>query len=628
MKIPENVDRVLSVRRMLLDDAPLPVGLLNASIQRSWERTRANGVRPRDRHLFGHWVSAREARRVEQEHQALISLALPDMQHLWSSIRSPHWLVMLTNRQGTIVHTLGEPVSAPRELSPFRSGRRLVETELGTNAPIVVAEEAAPVVVLGHEHFLDELRGFDCAAVPIFGLDGKIAGILDVTGFHVEQDRRILERVIAAASSIENRAYETASSDFVVRLHEDPRYIGTPNQGIVLVREDGAILSANRAAQAMLALESAVPSSPVRLEDLFDLQGAAALRGLRRGPLPAHTRRGARLFADVASGTSRKSVAIHQRTSTLPSDARMEVAFSKAREVFDRGLPILLRGETGAGKERFARRLHDEMAGDEAFLLIDCSALADGISAGSDLFRAFDRARPSSRSITSHRSPSGRGCTLFLDEVGNLPMHGQTRLLRSLESHAAASDHSGSRCPDAIRVISATRRDLLPLVAAGKFREDLYFRLTALTLLIPPLRERSDREALVQSVLAEITEANGLPCSVSASAIEQLLKHPWPGNIRQLRSALEVASALAGPGNEITAEMLPLLETEPLPEHLSVPVDAPRTLQQIRLDSVRAVIAAQQNNISAAARVLGVSRTTLYKYLRDHEPSRVQRTRY
>lgn len=161
-----------NARRILLDDAPLPMGLMRLPIQRSWERTRVYGIRPRDRHFFGHWVSARDARRVEDLHQGLTGLALTDMHDLWESIRSRDWIVLLTNREGTIVFAINDGVSAPRELSPFRCGRRLAEAELGTNAPCVAAGKSEPVLVRRDEHFLEELQGFDCAAVPIFGFDG------------------------------------------------------------------------------------------------------------------------------------------------------------------------------------------------------------------------------------------------------------------------------------------------------------------------------------------------------------------------------------------------------------------------------------------------------------------------
>jgi transcriptional regulator of acetoin/glycerol metabolism len=148
-------------------------------------------MRPGDKALFHHLVSAQEMRRVQEAHRPLIEIARPDMEQLWRSMRSPHWVVLLIDTQGTIVHSMGDDERAPRELRlPLRCGRRLLEGEFGTTAPAVAVREAQAIEVRGEEHFLDELRHFSCAAAPIFDLDGKVAGVLDVTGIDAPMDAR------------------------------------------------------------------------------------------------------------------------------------------------------------------------------------------------------------------------------------------------------------------------------------------------------------------------------------------------------------------------------------------------------------------------------------------------------
>lgn len=602
-----------NVRRLLLDGAPLPVGLLRPSIHRSWERSRTYGIGPRDRHLFGNWVSAREARRVEDSNRVLIDLALPDMTDLWASIRSPQWVILLTNREGTIVSAIGDGADTVRELSPFRCGRRLAEAELGTNAPSVAAEEVKPSMVRRHEHYLEELQGFDCAAAPIFGLDGQLAGILDVTNYQGVESPRALERVIAAAASIEKRAYEEASSDFLVHLHEDPRYIGTPSQGMLLVREDGAILSANRAARAMLALEHALLPSFPRIDDLLEHSRILTLPNYRHGPAITRTRCGVRLFAEVIPGPARRSSPVRHQAAAPTIDPRIATVMVEGREAFASGLSILFQGEPGTGKEWIARKLHEETHENGPFVAIKCSELCDGF-AEADIFQAAMKIRPGS--LPDGDNSRGRGphpCTIFLDDVGALPMAQQTRLVHAIEARSKHHSGGGTQLAVDVRIVSSTQRDLSPLVRAGRFREDLYLRLAGRTLSLPALKDRGDREALIEAILASLAGRQEDTCTVSASARQRLWTCDWPGNLRQLRRALQVACVLAGPGEVITIDELP--EDLFAPSTTTVPGITARTLHQIQLESVLDVVSRNRDNISAAARVLGVSRTTLYKYL-------------
>lgn len=600
-------------RRALASGAALPEGVLREPLRRSWERVRASGMRPSDDILFSHWVSVGDARRLSEAHRDLIELATPDMEHLWQSIRSPHWVVLLTNAQGVIVHSIGESCLAARELSPLRCGRRLCEADMGSTAPGIASIEAEAVAVDGEEHFLDELQNFFCAAAPIFDTSGQLIGVLDVTGIHASGDMRRLDRVINAVQSIECRAYERAKSDMIIRLHEDPRFIGTPAQGVILAREDGIVTSANRAAQAMLGLKGAVPHQPVRIDEWLDVSALGREQMARRSSwtAPVYSHHGARLFVDVRRGAQPRRSPVMAGTALRETrDARLVAAFEKADRVFPHGLPLLLTGETGTGKEWFAQQLHQRHRAGKPFVPVDCSSLAEGI-VESELFGHVDGAFTGSRrGGAKGRIEQAQGGTLFLDEIGDMPLHLQSRLLRVLQERRLVRVGGGGEVELDVLVIAATHRDLARLVTEGRFREDLFFRLNGLQIMMPPLREREDIAALIDEVLAACAPSEQAACHIEPELRTRLCALRWPGNVRQLRHVLTVASLLAGGGQEIREEHLPA-------ELLGVAAPPPpSSLEEQQRQSIRRALEMHGGNVSAAARALGVSRTTVYKHLR------------
>jgi transcriptional regulator of acetoin/glycerol metabolism len=630
------------VREALRDGAPLPNIGLRPPLRRSWERARAAGMRPGDAALFHHLVSAQEMRQVQNAYRPLIELAAPAMEHLWRSFRSPHWVVLLIDAKGTIVHSLGELEQAPRELRlPLRCGRRLLEGEFGTTAPAIVASEEEAIEVRGEEHFLDELCHFSCAAAPIFNLDGTIAGVLDVTGVNTPMDARALQRVCMAARSIEARMYEQSKDGLLVHLHEDPRFIGTPEQGLMLIGEDGSVLSANRTAREILGLPR--NAQHLHLSQVLDEDAVRGLRHVRANATSAadaflrseirsvYARNGAHLFTSVrAHAQSYSRARTSARAHPSEPDPKWLAAFERASRVLPHGVPVLLQGETGTGKEWFARALHEAHRPGKPFVAVNCGALAESL-AESELFGYVEGAYTGSRKggAMGRIEQAHRG-TLFLDEIGDMPTHLQTRLLRVLQERSVVRIGGHEEVALDLLVISASHRDLAQMVAEKAFREDLYYRLDGLKVRLPSLRERQDIDLLIDASL-RAAMVPGRPAARLPEGLRQRLHNClWPGNIRQLRHALHVASLLADPGTDITEDMLPEgllanLEEPPqeqserpsataMPQGSEERNSAPPSLDQIRRESISRAISEHSGNVSAAARSLQISRTTLYKH--------------
>ncbi|WP_208321736.1 sigma-54-dependent Fis family transcriptional regulator [Oceanimonas baumannii] len=284
------------------------------------------------------------------------------------------------------------------------------------------------------------------------------------------------------------------------------------------------------------------------------------------------------------------------------------------RRMVDRGISILIQGETGTGKEVWARALHNSSARhDKAFITLNCAAIPESLIE-SELFGygagSFTGALKGGK---QGKIAASSGGTLFLDEIGDMPLALQTRLLRVLAEQEVTPVGELRAVPVELNVICATHRELTGLVAEGRFREDLYYRISSLKVALPPLRERQDRRILIRLLLAEL--ANGTVPSFDAEVEQRLLGYAWPGNIRQLKSVLQYALAMTDEG---------IIRPEHLPDE--VLGDDSKPLREDKMRPSLTVVREQQERqllletlehyqwtITRAAAALGVSRATLHR---------------
>ncbi|MGN6327691.1 MAG: sigma-54-dependent transcriptional regulator [Rhodanobacter sp.] len=260
-------------------------------------------------------------------------------------------------------------------------------------------------------------------------------------------------------------------------------------------------------------------------------------------------------------------------------------------------VPVLITGPNGAGKERIAAIVHANSAVKRGpFIAVNCGALP-GELIEAELFGADAGAYTGANKAREGRFELADGGTLFLDEIGNLPLSGQVKLLRVLETGQYERLGSGRTRQVKVRVLSATNADLKAMVRAGTFREDLYYRLNVIEVNLPPLSERSeDILPLAEFFLdgrAELGDA----------ARELLLGYPWPGNVRELKNAIERAALLSG-GRPITPELLNL------PQHVST---VARSLDEPSREVVESALHKADGVVSRAAQQLGLSRQALYR---------------
>ena len=314
-------------------------------------------------------------------------------------------------------------------------------------------------------------------------------------------------------------------------------------------------------------------------------------------------------------------------------DARWRAAADKARRVVGKPIAVLIQGESGVGKEVFARALHasgPRRAG--PFVAINCAAIPEHLIE-SELFGHVAGAFTGARKEGSlGRLREAHGGTLFLDEIGDMPLPLQTRLLRVLQDRSVTPVGAGHAVPVDFCLISATHCQLLQAAEQGRFRHDLYYRLNGLTVQLPALRERTDFAALTAQLLADLATEQGLPhpVQVAPDLLQRLAAHPWPGNLRQYASVLRTACAMLAEGEDTLGwehlgdDIVQALQTAapPLSARLPglttprpVPAAAVLSLQELSSAAIDQALQSARGNVSQAARQLGISRQTLYRKL-------------
>ncbi|BAL97366.1 sigma-54-dependent Fis family transcriptional regulator [Rubrivivax gelatinosus] len=591
----------------------------------------------------------RRARRAD-----VIACARYEMTTLFQQLADTESAVVLTDTDGVIVHMVSTPEFGA-EVGPLglRVGGRWSEAAAGTNGMGTCLAAAGPVSVRREDHFFPEFAQLTCSAVPVYDPQGEIAAVLDVTSRSSLMQQHLLVLLGMTARMIENRLLDARfRAAHPLHFHARPEFVYTLHEGKLAIGEDGRILAANRSALFQLGLQSMDEIRDRRLDELFETsledmlqrsssasfhpvvmyRANAALRffAVARRPAsdPHAPAQAVAPVATAAANTARAAARGGVRTpdGTTFGDPRLVRHLETARRVVARRTPVLLTGETGSGKEVFARALHEASphAGG-AFVAVNCASLPETLIE-SELFGyragAFTGAQRNGRRGKILQADGG---TLFLDEIGDMPLELQARLLRVLDERQVTPLGTEETHPVDFQLVSASHRHLPTLVREGRFREDLYYRLAGIELALPALRERSDRRELLQAVLAAESEGSG---TLTPEAERLLMDYAWPGNVRQLRHVLRSAAALAD-GRPITREHLPSLQATPLapPPVIAAPAVAPVAAAPeplpVKLNPIQAnerqvllqLLEQHRWNVSNVAKALDVSRNTLYRKL-------------
>jgi transcriptional regulator of acetoin/glycerol metabolism len=690
-------------------------------IRQSHRRSAALGLSRGERLEFGPMMRS-DLTVARDRNQRLCIHAAPVMQVLLEQIVNTESMIVLTDSHGTILHSVGDDDFLARAnkvaLAP---GENWAEHAKGTNAIGTALFEEKPTLVHANEHFIHANNFLTCSAAPIFDPRGNVLGVLDVTGDQRAYHQHTMGLVRMSARMIENH---WLSDDYNNRLrlhfHSRPEFIGTLLEGIVAVAPDGKILGGNRSAIDQLGLSGAAlraqslttlfGTSTAALYDYFRMPLATPLRlclpsgqqfyvsarfdwpsqpvvgGMAPtaspGPAPEIPAAARELGAAAASPMAPLNTSFAATVTGLQylcsGDPQIEQLVQKLRRIVDRDIPLLILGETGTGKELVARAVHQDSArAKQPFVAVNCASIPETLIEA-ELFGyedgAFTGAR---RKGAPGRIVQANGGTLFLDEIGDMPQPLQARLLRVLQERSVTPLGSTKTIAVDIAVIGATHRNLREMINRHEFREDLYYRLNGLALRLPPLRERTDLEAVARRIVQGHRPSD--PPEISPQVMDLFRRYPWPGNIRQLANVLRTAAVMSAgetlittshlsddfldearsappraqpeapasiftaPPQPMPAATLPMESRVPMafergpeethraswPEAHAAAASAvggagaaaaeaapTRTLEEAETEMIRSTLEALGGNISAASKRLGISRNTIYRKLR------------
>ena len=585
----------------------------------------------------------------------LIAIARPVMEDIYQCVQKSGIAIILTNNVGCILDWVGdEDVIKVMVEWGVGLGTILSEELVGTTSFGLALAERMPVQVRGKEHFVRQFHVASGAAAPMFDISGRLLGVLGlvmpVDRYHVHS----LGLVTAAARAVENQH----QSDLLMaeqnsQLAQLNTILSTISDGILVWNAEHRVVHANHAASQMLDIPA--PSMVGKLAgDLFTVPAFVDESILERKPLTdvegvIHVdertvnclisldyvfQSSERLQWIVVTLRSAKKVRklIQQQVGAtasltlddIPGDApQMQRVRSFVRSAAGAQASILIRGEVGTGKNALASAIHNAGPRHDGPFVIFASASIPNELVISDLLGYDESMDLRGASGRPSKFELAQGGTLFFQDVDALPVEAQAVLINALE--LGVVQRLGSQRPVEVeaRIVASTSANMETLIAQGTFRTDLYYRLSTFTITLPPLRDRPrDIPLVADRILIRLTRQLGYPVAVAPEVMDVFRKYAWPGNIREMEAVLGRAATQVVGSGFIELEHLPnhvrLMETNPqrVKPVLQVQVSS---LSEMERETILLMIQMHRGNVSRMARVLHISRTTLWRKLKEYD---------
>jgi sigma-54 dependent transcriptional regulator, acetoin dehydrogenase operon transcriptional activator AcoR len=633
---PDQEPQVMALWERFLLGRELSPNVVRDVIEGSWIRCQSAGVDPQ-RSQAAPPLPEEALLALQHDHRDLVGASVPIMDQVRDFLSESGTIIVLADPTGTILEAAGDPATLDAAWNiRLVTGANWNERACGTNAIGTALSIGDSVEVHAAEHFCSGIKPWTCSATVIRDpIDGAVLGVLDVSGQKNSFTRHCLSLAVIAASRIER---ELARREEEQRHHLVAAGLGrTSAGGLVFFDAKGRLVEVDaQAARSLRAMGVPAESGRSRRVDAFD---SRLVMQTARTPLPEWLRpewvqpilhgrerlgtivtlpeplRWGRTRQGASHRSSTADTARAERSSLaqiVGSSELLRQALGKAQLLAGVDVPVLLLGETGVGKERFARIIHEcGRRKDGPFVTLNCGGLPRDILA-SELFGyvegAFTGAR---RSGMVGKIEAAAGGTLFLDEIGEMPLELQPYFLRVLEGGEVYPLGDSRARKVEFRLVAATNKDLRAEVKAHRFRMDLFYRVSVTALHIPALRERTeDIPTLVEHLSREVSQRHGVAVKRFApAALSALCAYAWPGNVRELRNVVE-GLALMTTGDTVAVSDLPADVTSSLsapPPHAGV-----MDLEAAERDAITGAITACHGNLTLAARELRISKSTLY----------------
>ena len=615
--------RRAKAREAFFEHGQIPTGLVDDAIVHSWQRCSAASKSVSEQVQF-ETVSRSSLLELMDSNQILLRAAADPLEQLGQTVNGAGYSVLLTDSSGVaLVARRSGRCANPLINGAFRQGVNLSEATIGTSAMSCAVSERRPLLVSGAEHYLHANRVFNCAASPIVDPMGQVLGAIDITRENPLEPGSALSLVQQCSARIERQLMGMLSPWLMVSLSWEMGELGSAGDLLVALGSEGQVLGLSPRVRELTGLS--ITDGALCFQDLFDLRFdelVDAFRG-RKQPLTARMHSGLSFSLHQVDTGARKSIRriVADSPATRSSDPlefgdpRVNQQIQIAIRALAKEMPVLIQGETGTGKEVMATALHRNSRNQAGqFIAVNCAAIPDTLIEG-ELFGHTEGAYTGAkRGGAPGKIEQAHKGTLFLDEIGDMPLALQSRLLRVLETREVTRLGGQKSRKIDFQLVCATHRDLSEAARAGHFREDLFYRIKGMSVQLPPLRERSGLREFIERMGHELTDGRRL----SNSTLDVLLRHGWPGNVRELAHALKHADVIAGSSDFVDPEHLPIDIVEQAREG-GVGCRQSGSLKLLELKAIDHALAAENGDVTAAARRLGIGRATLYRRLKEQK---------
>lgn len=587
-----------------------------------------------------------------EENRDLILASAPIMNKIYNFVKGSNFFAILTSNDGCILNVIGDETILSEAFSfKMIPGAYMDEKSIGTNAMGTSLVEKRPIQVSGNEHFVSVYHRWTCSACPIKDTNGNILGVLDLTGYSEAVHSHTLGMVVAGAKAIENELIANTLKNQLSNEKKHNDYIqNSLLMGLIISNLDGTIIKANSFACELFGYEKNelsfmnakdiikdwnnikkfVTSENRTFKGDVDVYSRKNLLQLNLSVYPLKIKdnditnvilvfnevKKQRKMTDKIYGRH----AIYTFDKIVGRDDNFLNVINYAKKIADSKSNILIMGESGTGKELFAQSIHNHSKrAAEPFIALNCGAIPRNLIEA-ELF-GYDEGSFTGAKAKGNpgKFEIADGGTIFLDEIGEMPLDLQTRLLRVIEEGTVSRIGSTDIKIVDVRVIAATNKNLNQEVLNGNFRKDLFYRLNVLPLRLPNLNERkSDIKLLIDYFMEKISrKLNKTKIFISDEDIEMLSSYNWPGNVRELENYIELA---------INTEELPdinKLNFKKKIETVDIKIQASDypicSLNDMEKQHIIKVLDSTNKNITHASHILGIGRNTLYRKLKEYE---------
>lgn len=610
----------------------------------SWHNSVKNGISPFQKKV-NRVSTEKEIIYNENLNRDLIDLSLPVMENLYKFVAGSGFTVTLIDNKGIILKIVGDQeVVNSISRGNFIIGADWSEESAGTNAIGLAIKLDQPIQVISYEHFCICSHNSTCSAAPIHDTEGNIIGVLDMTGDFEKAHSHTLGMVVAAVHGIDNQLESKhAWAKYNLANSYMNAIVESISQGMMAVNEFGVITHINSyAIKVLQGNRDEIIGRDIRtyLKLSYDKESKTDLLGLTDQEVDI-----------ISNGKIKKVIISSRKIEGLPSGMKGTVIvfneINRTRKLVQRmsGLEakltfndilgknekflstvklaknashslsnILLLGESGTGKDVFAQAIHNaSQSSNGPFVAINCGAIPRELI-NSELFGYVDGAfTGAKRGGNPGKFEMADGGTIFLDEIGEMPLELQTILLRVIENKSIMRIGGHDSIPVNVRVIAATNRDLIKEVDQGNFRRDLYYRLNVISINLLPLREhKDDIPLLCEHFIQKMNHLLGKDVNEIEDAVQQYFNaYDWPGNIRELYNILERSMNIAE-CSRLLVSFLPNEFTALQKVQNSV---SHKSFDDLEKELISSLMTEHAGNITKVSNKLGIARTTLYRKL-------------